>query len=93
MPHESATRQRFGWFIAALCSGLLLLLATRAYYVFVFLPHHHDSFAGAAAHLIDFSGWLAFVRSPPGAALHLAAAACFIAAAAITCFGSARRAA
>lgn len=68
----------FRWFVAALVSGFALLLITRIYYAFIFLPAHHGSFGEAASRLIDFAGWLSFVRSGPGAVLHLAAAACFV---------------
>jgi hypothetical protein len=82
MPHEDTNHDlRFRWFVATLGAGLLLLLVTRVYYAFVFLPSHHGSFREAAGRLGDFDGWIDFVRSGPGLALHAAAVACLIAAA------------
>jgi hypothetical protein len=88
MPHYHAAHDwRFRWFVIALCCGCASLFVARVYYILVFLPRHYGFFADAASRLIDFDGWLAFVRSAPGLVLHLAAVACFGRAAAIPFFG------
>ncbi len=54
---------------------LVVLLCSRFYYAFIFLPEYHGSFGQAAKRLVDFDGWWAYARSAPGAIFHILALA------------------
>ncbi|MEX2118098.1 MAG: hypothetical protein WD847_00695 [Pirellulales bacterium] len=62
--------RRFNCFVWSLLVALLAGIVSRFYYALAFLPRHHGSWPEAFVRLIDFEGWLAYVQSPVGLALH-----------------------
>ena len=72
---------RMKWFAIFFLVGVLISIVDRAYYTMYFLPEYHGSYMESVKHIIDVDGFVAFIKTVPGAILTGGMLFCFTGAA------------
>ena len=72
---------RTTWFAILFLAGVLLSIIDRVYYTMFFLPDYHGSYVESVKHIVDVDGFVAFIKTAPGAILTGVTLCCYLGAA------------